>query len=554
MLFLVQPGRNPVARRMRWPLIDRNQFGAVGAGSAMSIGTPGAAGTNRACESRGRGLARHGVALLSAWAAGCATLEAPGPDVSEPLAAACLAEFRALDEKIEAAGVRDAQATRIEGYPYLRVDRFVAALRPGAGQNPQAIRALAQRMRSLDLEARRHEIANLPRHALVASAGASAEAKREDLRLRVNDCASILLKHDLAQGARRAGLLARAKVPDDYSDLSRVLGLYALTRHPFVDGVRRYQADVRLAFARSLTSPAGGETTRIGPPARMVLPRSAIARIVGLSVRHALDPAHPDPSALGALFAAYAPVFEIEQTGAFDRIGALRWTGGAQHPSIDPAVPVVYGHVAFTRYRGRTLLQLVYTVWFSERPAREDGDLLAGVLDGLTWRVTLAPDGTPLIYDVMHPCGCFHMFFPTARATALPAPDDADVEWAFVPQVLPRLAPGVRVAVRIATRTHAVERVRVMGAADTDPSTHYGFRAYDTLRSLPQPDGGRRSIFGSDGIIAGSERPERFLFWPMGIRSAGAMRQWGRHATAFVGRRHFDDADLFEKRFTFDLK
>jgi hypothetical protein len=39
----------------------------------------------------------------------------------------------------------------------------------------------------------------------------------------------------------------------------------------------------------------------------------------------------------------------------------------------------------------------------------------------------------------------------------------------------------------------------------------------------------------------------------MGIESAGAMRQWGRQATAFVGRRHFDDADLFEKRFRFDL-
>jgi hypothetical protein len=27
------------------------------------------------------------------------------------------------------------------------------------------------------------------------------------------------------------------------------------------------------------------------------------------------------------------------------------------------------------------------------------------------------------------------------------------------------------------------------------------------------------------------------------------MRQWGHHATAFVGRRHFDDADLIEARF-----
>jgi len=27
------------------------------------------------------------------------------------------------------------------------------------------------------------------------------------------------------------------------------------------------------------------------------------------------------------------------------------------------------------------------------------------------------------------------------------------------------------------------------------------------------------------------------------------MRIWGRHATAFVGMRHFDDADLFERYF-----
>jgi hypothetical protein len=27
------------------------------------------------------------------------------------------------------------------------------------------------------------------------------------------------------------------------------------------------------------------------------------------------------------------------------------------------------------------------------------------------------------------------------------------------------------------------------------------------------------------------------------------MRQWGHHATAFVGLRHFDDPDLLERRF-----
>jgi hypothetical protein len=35
----------------------------------------------------------------------------------------------------------------------------------------------------------------------------------------------------------------------------------------------------------------------------------------------------------------------------------------------------------------------------------------------------------------------------------------------------------------------------------------------------------------------------------MGIPSAGAMRQWGHHATAFVGRRHFDEPFLIERYF-----
>jgi hypothetical protein len=54
---------------------------------------------------------------------------------------------------------------------------------------------------------------------------------------------------------------------------------------------------------------------------------------------------------------------------------------------------------------------------------------------------------------------------------------------------------------------------------------------------------------GADGIVQGSERGERVYFWPMGIREPGAMRIWGRHATAFVGKRHFDDPDLLEKYF-----
>ena len=85
------------------------------------------------------------------------------------------------------------------------------------------------------------------------------------------------------------------------------------------------------------------------------------------------------------------------------------------------------------------------------------------------------------------------------------------------------------------------------GAAD---AVAYERRPEDDLQRLPWPGGGTRSLYGPSGLVAGTERGERFLFWPMGIASAGAMRQWGHHATAFVGRRHFDDADLLDRRFT----
>ncbi|WP_417567869.1 hypothetical protein [Marinobacter sp.] len=49
--------------------------------------------------------------------------------------------------------------------------------------------------------------------------------------------------------------------------------------------------------------------------------------------------------------------------------------------------------------------------------------------------------------------------------------------------------------------------------------------------------------------MPGTARLERFLLWPTGVLSPGGMRQWGRHATAFIGKRHFDDPDLLNRYF-----
>ncbi|HEV8096726.1 MAG TPA: hypothetical protein VGP71_13420 [Burkholderiales bacterium] len=491
--------------------------------------------------------------ILAAALAGCATLERPFSDHLESAAIPvrdCAAWFAALDAAVDGAGVRDAQDARIRGFPYLRVDRSLSALRERAASDVAATQAFALRLAALDYSARKAEIANLPDERLTALPVLLVPGLRREAVARTRDCAQLLREIDFAKPETRQWLLERATVPDDYSMALRVAGLYALTRVAFAAGVQRWESETSAAFAQQ---PRGTSLPliRYAPPAAPSRSRDALERLLAASSANPLGLPEPAAQDLAELLAAFAPSFEVEVAGDYDRFGQLRWLRGREIPSVDAAEQVVYAQITRTLYRGRVLLQLVYTIWFPERPPSEPGDILAGLLDGLTWRVTLAPDGEPLVYDTIHACGCYHMFFPTPRARALPAPNGFD-EWAFSPQQLPRVEAGERPVLHVANGTHYIERVSI--ARGMDSVAHYELRDYDELRSLARLDGGSRSAFGPDGLIAGTERPERYRFWPTGVRSAGAMRQWGRHATAFVGRRHFDDAHLFEQRFEFDLR
>jgi hypothetical protein len=488
-----------------------------------------------------RRIAAAAAILLS----GCATVELPlrshlesdAPQVRE-----CAEWYRVLDERVAAAGAGDAQDARVPGFPYLRVSRLLAAMRPAAAANEYALQALADRMLALDFEARRYEIMNLP-----------AE-QSSDLRFalqRTRECGRLLREIDLAKQESREALLRRAEVPDDYRLADRIAGLYWITRLAFAAGVRRYEEETLAAFRREPSPPEGANLVRYAPEPDQPLPRSRVAAILERAAENALGIPEPSESDLNTLLAAYAPSFEVEVKGDYDRFGALRWLRDPNTPTVEGSDLAVYGHAAWTRYRGKVLLQLVYTLWFPERPPQSEGDILAGKLDGITWRVTLAPDGEPLVYDTIHPCGCYHLFFPTPRADARTPPGGLD-EWMFSPQSLPRMADGERPLVRVASGTHYVERVSVTHG--TDSVVRYALRPYGDLRSLFRFIGPRRSTFGAGGLVPGTERPERVTFWPMGIESAGQMRQWGRQATAFVGRRHFDDADLFERRFRFDFQ
>ena len=484
-----------------------------------------------------------GAALLLMLAAGCATVEEPFKSELESAAPAlkyCANWYQRLDAAIDSAGVRDAGGYRIPGFPYLRADRFSASFRDQVKDDPKAFADWVGRLKNLDAKAREYEIGNLPSRFFPLGGSGDAATALATTR----NCAAQLANADLGGAGRRALLIARAKVPDNYSVLKRTLGLYPLARIPFWKGVDNWNREAEEMF-RQARAKAGssGAIVPYEPAARP----AAAERIGAIFSRLQMDalgiPRFTDAER-ELLFDAYAPAFEIETGGNYDRFGPLSWHDGPA-PEVDTALPLVYRRLAFTRFHGRVLAQLVYTIWFPERAPDGSSDIFAGRLDGVVFRQTLWTNGAPLIYDTIHPCGCYHLFFPTARLRPLPAPEAA-MEWAFVPLHLPAFGAAQRVVVRIASRTHYVVDVRADSAAS---GTAYEFAEDDDLRALPSGRGRTRSAFGPDGIVAGTEREERFLYWPMGIDNAGAMRQWGTHATAFIGRRHFDDADLIERRF-----
>lgn len=476
--------------------------------------------------------------------AGCSTLQQPqgtGPQTAAVQLSDCQQWFHALDDAVATAGVADVAARRITGFPYLRVDRFSAAFGEAAGDDSELREAWVARMHTLDAQGRRVEIANLPDEA-VEQLGAGP---REDLISRADECARHMTKADLPDEAAMTLLRKRARVPDDYSAFKRTIGLYGLTGVPFSAGIENWQGKTEQAFSAARQGQtASHAVVRYIPPADPVMTRAQVSELLLAAAAKPLGIARLSEEQRERLFATYAPVLEIETAREYDRIGRLYWSSELAL-RVDVSAPTVYRNLAYTRVGNRTLLQLVYTVWMPERPRESRYDMLAGHLDGIVWRVTLAPDGEPVLFDSIHPCGCYHMFFPTPRAVAVPSPEPY-IEWAFSPAPLPAVAPADRILISAQTRTHYLTNVWPASAAE---GVSYVFADYDELRTLALPSGGSRSAFGPDGLIAGTERGERFLFWPMGIASPGAMRQWGSQPTAFVGRRHFDDADLIEKRF-----
>jgi hypothetical protein len=467
--------------------------------------------------------------LLSALCGCAATPPATEPETS--LLFACRTLFQDTDLAVERAGVRDQGPVPIADFPFLRANRFLASVKDELATEEQ-FQAWVAHLAQLDTDARALERRNLGQ----GNPGAPAVPGPGELE----DCRSLMVRSLLSDTQQRTRLLEVVHVPDDYVTSWRIAGLYPLTSLFVAMRVRRGQDESRQVFAQPLEAlPVRGNLQQWRSPAVPAAPE----------FDPALDPLGIPVltnEQLHKLFRAHAPVWEVDVIDDNDLVGTAVWRSG---PAIDTAISTQYQKLSYTRFGSHILLQLNYVIWFKARPG---DDIYAGRLDGLIWRVTLGPDGEPWLYDSIHNCGCYHTFIPTQHLqlrSDLPAFD-------FEPPLVPQRVPTPPLVVRVASRTHYLQRVYTdteSGLSGSQvqlnpPAKSLVVVDYDHLRSLPAGEG-YRSFFGEYGLVDGSQRGERFLLWPMGVRSAGAMREWGHHPVAFVGRRHFDDARLIESLF-----
>lgn len=394
------------------------------------------------------------LVLALAGCGGTPPLEQARP-ASLPEVASCEQWFHAVDREVAAAGVRDRQYARVTGFPYLRTDGFLSLAATRATRSAAAFEALVERLLEEDREARGYEIDNLPAVVVEKWSGMRLDESRAAARSRTAQCGQLLREVELARPERRAALLARLSA-----------------------GPASLSARVCPAF----TSGAGARVRFAPPPAAV-----SRAAVRGWLLRGDVDPlGQPviSPRELEAMAAGYAPSLEVLVASDADRFGALRWRRGVAQPEVDAAEPAVYVSHSYARYEEHALLQLIYTVLF---PA-----------DRITWRVTLAPDAEPLLYDAVGADGC-HATVLTPRARLR---DGAVSELAAAGE-------GVRPLLAIGAGAHELRALRLVHGSDS--LARYTLRPYDELRSSPTLDGRNRAAAGEPALPSGERLEARLV-------------------------------------------
>ncbi|MFT4815098.1 MAG: hypothetical protein ACJA1Q_002502 [Pseudohongiellaceae bacterium] len=451
---------------------------------------------------------------------------------SEQLLTNCSADIATFRKLVDQAGVTNASTPALPIYPLLHSNRFLHSLSHSAKSSIE-VRQWTMLLAELAITTRSAENKNLTVPL--------SESSLEELA----ECSRNFATEPQYEQSRIAVLTAmqQSDFPAHYLNGRQTLGALALLRPFLKQRILALHVDERRWFAEE-ESFVRSNTYELDASLKNSTTSSVAdwMRTAYASNELAL-PLLQKPQ-LNSLFAEHAPTLQIEFTDDNDMIGAPLWEG--DHVRINSANPTAYTLPSMTLFEGRKLLQLNYVFWFPGRNPKALIDLYSGRVDSIVWRVTLDEDGQVLLYDSIHSCGCYHKYFIASDSiNAKGQPTSREPANIFK---LDAAADDDGLTLTITANEHYIVGVDSRSPNAGQESILYDVQSYDLLNNLFS-DGGSRSLFNDKGLIAGSERLERFTLWPTGILSVGAMRQWGTHATGFIEEQQFDDADLLDKYF-----
>ncbi|WP_064609428.1 hypothetical protein [Photobacterium sp. J15] len=440
----------------------------------------------------------------------------------------CLNRLTNFKQQVQQQGVQDAQLHWNTQYPHLSFDRFSIAMLT-------QIQSTEDKSRWLDYVSgqaaiqRKVEYQNLP------------DKSNIDFEIQ-EKCAEQLATHNKNNALFWLQIKqSPPKIPSGYQSWQRVVGLYPISKLFAAPAIESEKTRIALDFINPVHDYSISYRNTDIPTLN--------ASTIHSWFRQALDKSDAEwpllgKSQLAELQKYYAPEFIIETASNDDKPGQVAFLADGK-PGVNISQPTLYLDHSYTRFHGRTLLQLHYSLWFPNRTAKSKFDPYAGKFDAVLVRLTLDHQGQPLILDSIHHCGCYHMVFalnPSLKFVPKQADTESPVTWYVYRN---KTTNSLRI-----TLSHGEHMIKDVNWGDNNPQARsLTLQSYDQLRSLPQNGSSYKSLFDQHGMLPDSRRSERFYLWPFGVKSPGAMRQYGQHATAFIGERHFDEPYVLERLF-----
>lgn len=205
----------------------------------------------------------------------------------------------------------------------------------------------------------------------------------------------------------------------------------------------------------------------------------------------------------------HLPVFIIEnKSKSYNRIGTAKaelTSDGGERVYVDPREATVYTDERNFKTANDAYTNLLYRIHFSETPyGLFPFQIAAGKNVGLLVIVTLNSYNQPVLYTLVHTCGCYLALIPTTHLShkAYP-PDWPEKEQVIYSEILPALldprdksGKHLQLTILIRDASHRIKDVWVSGRHKVEAleTASYRILPFPALENLP--------LHGSDRITS----------------------------------------------------